>query len=708
MDTRRHATILTSICCILSVASLVSIILLTAHIDREQTDLDSTRNFQSTIELANTLIAVTVPQGKNTVSLGARMHGLSRRIGQVDVRWVVDAGEIDGFLTQFAAAVEQGNSHRLDEILPLWAAKTQKIQQTLLQYADKRLREIDQARQSRSVLSTTAIIAAILTGLAGLFFARLSRLSLPQCSNVREPNDQLDVTAIRGTVQRSLTPPALAQYADEIENLRQNSEDHRRRVRLILDNAVDVICLLDQNTRFVEVNPACLAAWGYTPQELIGTNLSDLVLFENLELSLLGTLSVEKSIDRLEFENRMRTKDGKIIHLLWSARWSLSDNGLFCVAHDITARKTAEELLRESEQRIRSIIESLPLCVVLIDEGGEIELINPAGVIACGYLPEQLVNRHLEILVPSCKGYSDTPLSTLLDNLRRQSVEVRRNDASTFPAEIALAPLTIGGQQKLLIVLADVSEQQHVDRLKREFVAMISHDLKTPLTSLGVIFEMALSGMFGEISKSGQSLFEQGLSETDRLIKLTRELIEIETLEFGQFSISIKTCSIREILLSATDAMSKLAAISHLSIELAAIEDVSVEADRERIMQVLVNFLSNAIKFSPPGGKILVGYTRYDETRVKIFVRDFGRGIPAEKLPLIFEKFKQVEVSDSTEKGGAGLGLAICKAIVERHNGQIAVDSEEGKGSTFWFLLDSKKGNSSEGIERSATSSSSF
>jgi len=223
------------------------------------------------------------------------------------------------------------------------------------------------------------------------------------------------------------------------------------------------------------------------------------------------------------------------------------------------------------------------------------------------------------------------------------------------------------------------------EQTKAEFISMISHDLRSPLTSLQFTFALAEKGAFGEINEKGKERFSKAEFTVERLVKLINELLDIEKMEAGMLSMVPAPESLDTIVRKAVDSVSGLA--DKKAIELAApASSLSVNVEADRIVQVLVNLLSNAIKFSPENSRIVVSASDLP-TGVKVTVADQGRGIPKDKLKEVFDRFAQVEHEDATTHGGTGLGLAICKAIVEGHGGIIGVDSEEGTGSKFWFIL---------------------
>ena len=226
---------------------------------------------------------------------------------------------------------------------------------------------------------------------------------------------------------------------------------------------------------------------------------------------------------------------------------------------------------------------------------------------------------------------------------------------------------------------------KELEETKQQFLAMVSHDLRSPLTSLGLFLEMVSDGTYGQLSESGMKRTAVAERSVTRLIALINDLLDFEKLQSGQFNLEKKSFALAPVVARSLDAVSSLADQSKVKLQSDPI-DFEAYADDDRVIQILVNLISNAVKFSPEGGTVTVSATRSD-SGVELRVADQGRGIPADFQSTIFEKFKQVKKTDATEKGGTGLGLAICKAIVEAHGGKIGVESEEGKGATFWFSL---------------------
>lgn len=461
-----------------------------------------------------------------------------------------------------------------------------------------------------------------------------------------------------------------------------------RKERSIIENAVDVICSVDTGFRFNTVSPAAEKVWGYHPDELVGSRLFDLVPDEDREGTVAALKAAAVTTSDQSFESRIIKKNGEKMNVLWSAHWSQAEQALFCVAHDFTERKKAEEAQRASEERIRRVIESMPVGILIADEHGYIELTNYSLENMFGTRYDDLIGQHLNTLF--LKSSAQTPaqfMDQMVSRAMEKSVplEARRSDGTTFPVEVSLNEITVREGKRLLTTILDVTERHEIERLKQEFVAMVSHDLKTPLSSVQGILGLIAARAFGDLSDRGMQLVGTAEVQVERLIKLISDLLLVEKLEAGKFDLSCEELQIEDIVQQALDTVRSQAESRGVELSL-EIENTRVEADALRMVQVLVNLLSNAIKFSPPNGKVTVS-SGVEEEWVVVRVSDQGRGVPEKARSRIFDRFKQVEDSDSREKGGTGLGLAICKQIIESHGGKIGVESEEGKGSTFWIRI---------------------
>ena len=237
-----------------------------------------------------------------------------------------------------------------------------------------------------------------------------------------------------------------------------------------------------------------------------------------------------------------------------------------------------------------------------------------------------------------------------------------------------------------------LKERSHLDTLKDEFISTVSHELRTPLTSIRGSLGLLSSGMMGVVDPKAQNLLRIAVTNTDRLIRLINDILDLERMESGRAPLHVRRCSLMDLAEQAIETMSSMAADCSVHLELvrssspAVTESLFFDGDADRILQVLTNLLSNSIKFSPPASTVRI-YSEGSADSILLKVSDEGRGIPADKLDSIFDRFQQIEPSDARQKGGTGLGLAICRSIVQQHSGSIWAQRNTGPGTTLYVML---------------------
>lgn len=293
-------------------------------------------------------------------------------------------------------------------------------------------------------------------------------------------------------------------------------------------------------------------------------------------------------------------------------------------------------------------------------------------------------------------------LRIMIDNIARLERKVELN------------PIMGHGQDEIEVVdrrfhqmadeLVEAEKQfREVEKLKHEFVTMISHDLRAPLTSLQFTLGLLKDGTYGQINNDGSQKIQKAEGSVRRLVHLINDLLDLEKMGSGTMKLEIEEFFIDELFSDSIAGVSGMAESKGISLETQSIPDMIVEGDRKRLIQVFVNLLSNAVKFSPPGSKILLSAEEEGSGFLKLSVRDEGPGIPEEFQSVVFERFKQVENGCEPVMKSTGLGLAIAKSITELHSGIIGVNSNDGKGSTFWVRLPTEASglsNSKTGMRR--------
>ncbi|MCD4525171.1 ATP-binding protein [Nocardioides sp. cx-173] len=266
--------------------------------------------------------------------------------------------------------------------------------------------------------------------------------------------------------------------------------------------------------------------------------------------------------------------------------------------------------------------------------------------------------------------------------------EYVRADGSRFAVEITASPLIEDSDVKgAVVTFRDITQRREVERMKNEFLSVVSHELRTPLTSIRGSLGLLHAGQLGALPERAAPLVDVALQSSERLTRLIDDLLDIERIESGTQPMQVRVHDASDLLQTAAGLIEGMAAEAGIQVLVGAAPG-QVLADEDGIVQTLLNLIGNAIKFSEPGSAVHLESEIID-SEVHFRVRDHGRGIPADKLEIVFERFEQVDSSDTRQKGGTGLGLAICRGIVEKHAGRIWAESGLGRGTTIHFTLPS-------------------
>lgn len=346
------------------------------------------------------------------------------------------------------------------------------------------------------------------------------------------------------------------------------------------------------------------------------------------------------------------------------------------------------ETLKASEERLSSAINAVPVALVVADEAGDIESINPTAEALFSYSSPQIIHQPITNLL-NVSGADRDP-RTLLPRLKNDTamrpaqMEGLSSEREFIPVEVSVTSFDTSAGSRILATIIDVTERYKLERLKREFVAMVSHDIRAPLSSMRAIFELINSGSLGVISTEAQTKLSIADANAENLLQMVTKLLDLEKLEAGLVELSLRNFQIQDLIDSALQMVSEPATSRFITFK-SEPSDLTGFGDREALVQVLTNLLSNAIRYSPQHDCIELS-TLARDNRIEVRVIDHGPGIPQRKQSEIFERFKQANSARDKSKG-FGLGLAICKTIIAQHNESIGVDSEEGKGSTFWFTI---------------------
>lgn len=360
----------------------------------------------------------------------------------------------------------------------------------------------------------------------------------------------------------------------------------------------------------------------------------------------------------------------------------------------IKSIEVSQKAFKNSEARIRAVVDTVLDGIITIDGKGTIETFNPAAERLFGYAAEEVIGENVKVLMPEpyhsehdgyIQSYRDTNEAHIIGIGRE--VTGRRKDGSTFPMALAVSEMAVSGTQMFTGIVRDITVQKQAEKIKNEFVSTVSHELRTPLTSIKGSLGLIQSGAIGELPDKLKSMLDIAYSNSDRLVRLINDILDIEKIEAGKMDFQMAPLDLGPLLEQAIEANKGYGEEHGVSFVLSSdLPEARIEGDHSRLMQVLANLLSNAAKFSPDGSNVDVRLEQH-EGNFRVSVTDNGPGIPEEFQDKIFGKFSQADSSDTRQKGGTGLGLNITQAIMEQHGGSIGFETEVGKGTTFFFNL---------------------
>jgi PAS domain S-box-containing protein len=349
---------------------------------------------------------------------------------------------------------------------------------------------------------------------------------------------------------------------------------------------------------------------------------------------------------------------------------------------------------------IENLVDNAGDAIISTDVEDRILTWNHGAEVIFGYSREETVGQSLTILLPAQRTGE---LEEIRDKVRLTGVirnlEVRRirKDGIIIEASLAVSPIRDKDDNVIgfLHLARDVTEKKRyeqrlkeLDKMKSAFVSNVSHELRTPLTAIKASADNMLDRLIGDLNGKQVGYLTRIKSNSDRLARLINDLLDLSTIEAGKIDLRPANLPLVTLVKEAAESLRPMAAEKLINLTvMSADPGIIAWADRDKVVQVLMNLIGNALKFTPTGGKVTIAVTKNSAAWMQISVTDTGPGIPAEEVNKVFARFYQIGQAGTQKTQGTGLGLAISKALVEMHGGKIWVESEAGKGSIFSFTL---------------------
>ncbi|MCW2603604.1 MAG: sensor hybrid histidine kinase [Pseudonocardiales bacterium] len=347
---------------------------------------------------------------------------------------------------------------------------------------------------------------------------------------------------------------------------------------------------------------------------------------------------------------------------------------------------TMSQAVRQRDQlqrRLRTVAESVPLGLALLDPAHGITAANSSLSALTGLSTDALVGAPLNRLL-SDRTTANRPLVLTVPG--EMDAVLTAADGSRRDVRVSCAPLQDDDGGALVAVISDVTAQRAVERLKDEIISVTGHELRTPLTAIRGSLGLLAAGIGGGLAPDSQRLVDSAVRNTERLIRLVNDMLDVERLAAGQLPMQLGPADLADVATAAGDGLLQVAAEAGVGLHVEADGPVPVVGDRDRLIQVATNLVHNAIKFSSVGATVHVKAALADDGAT-LTVEDSGDGMDAADTERIFERFTQLDTGANRAGAGAGLGLAIVRGIVEAHSGTVTVTSAPGQGSTFEVRL---------------------
>lgn len=470
-----------------------------------------------------------------------------------------------------------------------------------------------------------------------------------------------------------------------LEKKEHDLKTSEMRLRHIIERSADGVIVVDVNGIVRFINPASEVLFGQNAEELLGKSFG---------FPVVGSETTELDIVRKGGE--VISAEMRVVDIIWE-----KEKAYLASLRDITERMRAEEAMQYSEEKSRKLVESITDGVIMLNDNFEVLVMNPSAL--------SIISSNNSESYPDVKTLQNA-LDLDFNELKRRfgkgeahfikkDIQIHSNSYNMLASPVKGTDHKSTG---IVFSLHDVTEEKKLEAMKSEFISVVSHELRTPLSSIKNAVDLLLSKKTGEINENQNKFLSMASRNVNRLARIINDFLDLSKIEAGKMDLKFENINLAELIETTISTFTLNAQEKSIMIKTNIPSTLpEVMADRDRLTQVLSNLVSNAIKYTPEGGEIYIETDSINKSQspistiissphddfIRVVIKDTGVGIPADELKLVFDKFYQVEKSLTRNVAGTGLGLPICKKLVEAHGGKIWVESEVNKGSRFTFVI---------------------
>lgn len=603
------------------------------------------------------------------------------------------------------ARVSSGRGKRLMDSIRTEMTAFTKIQSSVLQEHEAKF-------QSDMRLMLTTIVTGCLTTLAlALMFAYL----------IYRQTQQRQAARIHLETKRLLT------IQDETNRLLQLANDSllesEERLAVTLNCIGDAVITTDTETRVTRLNPIAEQLTGWTQAESLGRRVDEIFRIISKTTREPVTVPVTETLSRgkvkgLAKQTLLIARDGNECDIADSCA-PIRDRGdqvigAVMVFRNVTAEIAAQQAVNDYAARFQTVLNTaLDGVITLHVQDGIVETANPAAQEMFGYAAAEFVGQEVSLMIPAFDrnepnvllGYHGASQERLAMGLERE-IMGHRKDGTTFPIELAVSELQLGGERYFTAILRDITVRKQVEteledakstaekanRAKSDFLSNMSHELRSPLNAI-LGFAQLMESSSPLPTESQQESIAQILQAGWHLLNLINEILDLATIEAGKLSLSTEPISAVEVMSECRAMLLPDAQKRGISMKFPGCQDpLFVTADRTRFKQIVINLISNAIKYNKDRGTITVECSTSTPERTRVSVTDTGVGLSPEQLTQLFQPFNRLGQQELGDVAGTGIGLVMTQRLVRLMGGVLGVESTAGVGSVFWFDLPSTTG----------------